>query len=102
VKKKQSEQTDQPAGVWHTRRAICLWTVFATGLLIQALAPRLKIEDRAFVMPPIVNVQGAQIRPDALVRRERLMQTASGVFTVGAAMALAFYYRRTLVIAIRG
>ena len=66
------------------------------------MAPRLKIEDRAFVMPPIVNVQGAQIRPDALVRRERLMQTASGLFTVGAALALAFYYRRTLVIAIRG
>jgi hypothetical protein len=80
----------------------CLWLVFVAGLVVQTAAPRLKIENNAFVMPPIVNVQGATIRPDALVRRERWMQGISGVLTVGGALALGVCYRRTVWSAVRG
>ncbi|HEY3972280.1 MAG TPA: hypothetical protein VGM18_04700 [Candidatus Sulfotelmatobacter sp.] len=80
----------------------CLWAIFAAGLLVQAAAPRLKIENHAFVMPPSAMMQGAVIRPDRLVLRERRMQLASGVLTVGGSLALAFYYRRRLVVALRG
>jgi hypothetical protein len=82
--------------------ALYFWLMFAAGLALQAMAPRLKIENHAFVMPPTVNVQGATIRPDILVRRERWMQMASGILTVGSALALGFCYRRTLMGALRG
>jgi hypothetical protein len=84
------------------RLAIYLWLLFAAGLLVQAMTPGLKIENRAFVMPPTVNVQGENIRPDALVSRERWMQAASGILTVGSALALGFCYRRTLLAAVKG
>ena len=79
-----------------------LWVVFVAGLLVQFAAPRLKIENNAFVMPPIVNVQGTILRPDALVRRERWMQGISGILTVGGALALGVCYRRTLAMALTG
>jgi len=79
-----------------------LWVIFAAGLLLQAAAPRLKIEDHAFVMPPSAMVQGGLIRPDRLVLRERRMQTASGILTLSGALALGFYYRRRLVAVLRG
>jgi hypothetical protein len=72
------------------------------GLLVEMWAPRLKIENNAFVMPPINNAQAAALRPDVLVRRERWMQAFSGILTLGGAMALGVYYRRTLVVALRG
>jgi hypothetical protein len=87
---------------WSMRVVVCLWVIFAAGLLVQFGAPRLKIENNAFVMPPIVNEQGATLRPDSLVRRERWMQAASGLLTVGGALALGVCYRRTLAIAFMG
>jgi hypothetical protein len=76
--------------------SMTLWAIFASGIAIEVLAPRLKIENHAFVMPPTVMQQGAQIRPDALVDHERHMQWAAGVLTIGGAIALAFWNRRTL------
>ena len=81
---------------------VCLWAVFAAGVLVEVMAPRLKIENNAFVMPPTANVQGREMRPDALVRRERWMQTSAGILTVGGALALGFYYRRRLLAAVKG
>jgi hypothetical protein len=85
-----------------TKLAVCLWAIFGVGLLVEMAAPRLKIENNAFVMPPIDNAHTAILRPDVLVRRERWMQAASGMFTVGGALALGAYYRRTLTVALRG
>jgi hypothetical protein len=85
------------------RRALLsmgLWAIFASGIAIELLAPGLKIENHAFVMPPTVMQQGAQIRPDALVDHERHMQWAAGVLTIGGALALAFWNRRTLASAL--
>jgi hypothetical protein len=76
--------------------SMSLWAIFASGIAIELLAPGLRIENHAFVMPPIVMQQGAQIRPDALVDHERHMQWAAGVLTIGGAIALAFWNRRTL------
>jgi hypothetical protein len=79
-----------------------LWAIFAAGLLVEMAAPRLKIENNAFVMPPISDARAAILRPDVLVRQERRMQAASGILTIGGALALGFYYRRTLAVALRG
>jgi hypothetical protein len=85
-----------------TRLAICLWVIFGVGLLVEVAAPRLKIENNAFVMPPINDAHTAILRPDVLVRRERWMQAASGILTVGGALALGAYYRRSLAVALKG
>ncbi len=85
-----------------TRLALCLWAIFAAGLLVEMAAPRLRIENNAFVMPPISDAQGATLRPAVLVRRERWMQGASGLLTLGGAVALGVYYRRTLTAALKG
>lgn len=79
-----------------------LWAVFAVGLLVQMAAPRLKIENNMFVMPPITSGDQAVLRPDVIVRRERWMQFASGTLTVGGSLALGFFYRRRLLAAIKG
>ena len=84
------------------RLALCLWAIFAAGLLVEMAAPRLKIENNAFVMPPVNDAQGPTLRPAALVRRDRWMQGASGILTLGSAVALGVYYRRTLGAALRG
>ena len=76
--------------------SMSLWAIFASGIAIELLAPGLKIENHAFVMPPTAMQQGAQIRPDALVNHERHMQWAAGILTIGGAIALAFWNRRTL------
>jgi len=76
--------------------AAVLWAVFLAGLVIQCFTPGLKIENRAFVMPPNSIVAGAEISPDLIVQRERRMQWASGLCTLGGALALAFWYRRSL------
>jgi hypothetical protein len=80
----------------HALLSMSLWAIFAAGIAIELLAPGLKIENHAFVMPPTVMQQGAQIRPDALVDHERHMQWAAGILTIGGAIALAFWNRRTL------
>jgi hypothetical protein len=53
-------------------------------------------------MPPISDAQGAILRPDVLVRRERWMRGISGILTLGGALALGVYYRRNLVVALKG
>jgi hypothetical protein len=70
--------------------------------MVQIAAPRLKIENNMFVMPPISDARKAPLRPDALVRRERWMQAASALLTVGGALALGISYRRRLAAALRG
>jgi hypothetical protein len=37
-----------------------------------------------------------------LVRRERWMRAASGILTIGGALALGVYYRKTLAVALKG
>ena len=76
--------------------SVCLWIIFVSGLAIEAFAPRLKIENHAFVMPPAFTQHGKQICPDALVDHERRMQWAAGTLTIVGAMALAFWHRRML------
>lgn len=73
-----------------------LWLLFAAGLGLQGLAPRLKIQNRAFVLPSKLLVEGNQIRPDAIVQRERTLQWASGLCTLIGALALTARYRRNL------
>lgn len=81
---------------------MCLWAIFAAGLLIEMGSPRLKIENNAFVMPPISDSRGAVLRPAVLVRRERWIRGVSGTLTLGGALALGICYRRSLVRALRG
>jgi hypothetical protein len=85
-----------------TKLALCLWAIFAAGLLVEMAAPRLKIENNAFVMPPINNAQAATLRPMVIVRQERWMQAAAGLLSLGGAVALGVYYRRTLAAALKG
>jgi hypothetical protein len=92
----------QLSGALQARLALCLWAIFAAGLLVEMAAPRLKIENNMFVMPPISDAQSATLQPAVLVRRARWMQGASGLLTLGAAVALGVYYRRTLTAALRG
>jgi hypothetical protein len=84
------------------RLALCLWAIFAAGLMVEMAAPRLKIENNVFVMPPINDAQGEPLRPAALVRRDRWMQGAAGFLTLGSALALGVYYRRALVASLKG
>jgi hypothetical protein len=84
------------------RLELCLWAIFAAGLVVEMAAPRLKVENNAFVMPPINDSHAATLRPDVLVRRERWMQASAGILTVGGALALGVYYRRTLTAALKG
>jgi hypothetical protein len=85
-----------------TMLAFCLWAIFVTGLLVEMAAPRLKIENNAFVMLPISDARATTLRPDALVRRDRWMQAISGILTLGGALALGVYYRQHLVAALKG
>jgi len=78
-----------------------LWLVFVTGVGLQAAGPRLKIEHRAFVMPPSMMAAGNDVHPDVIVQRERSLQWASGLCTLTGALALAIWYRRNLVGAIQ-
>jgi hypothetical protein len=103
VNKAQNERwKETPRQIPSTLLKVCLWAVFAAGLLVEMAAPRLKIENNAFVMPPISNAQAGVLRPDVLVRRERWMQAVSGVLSIGGALGLGFYYRRTLRAALKG
>ena len=92
----------QLSGALQARLALCLWAIFAAGLLVEMAAPRLKIENNAFVMPTISDAQAPALRPMAVVRRERWMQGAAGLLTLGGAVALGVYYRRTLAAALKG
>jgi hypothetical protein len=95
----QQIQTPDSTGKKRWRKQIVpvfLWVVFTVGLLIQFFAPRLNIENHAFVMRPALTSQGGEINPGAIVERDREVQWASGLLTLGGAISLAFWYRRRL------
>ena len=75
---------------------VLLWTIFASGLLVQAFAPRLEIENDAFVIPPSLISEGKAVDPAQIIARERRLQALSAVLTLGGALGLAYYYRRVL------
>ena len=75
--------------------ALSSWSAFAAGLIVQLLAPRLTIENRAFVMS--LPAEGASIRPDEIVAKKRRMQMISAILTAGGALGLAYRYRGTLL-----
>jgi hypothetical protein len=102
VTDKKEEARRSPDGVRQTCLALCLWAIFAAGLLVQMGSPRLKIENNVFVMPPISDARQSPLRPDALVQRERWMQASSAILTLGGALALGVCYRRRLLAAVRG
>ena len=73
-----------------------LWGIFGLGLLVQALAPRLRIENGVFILSPSLVSREGELDPAEIVQRERRMQLLSGALTLGGALGLAFYYRRAL------
>jgi len=79
---------------------LLLWILFASGLVIESLAPRLKIDHRAFVMPETLTATSAPIHPDAIVDRERKMQVAASLLILGSAVGLAFFYQRKIMAAL--
>ena len=85
-------------GIHNNRRsqALLCWVVFAAGLLIQLLAPHLKISNRAFVIPPTLTAAANEIRPAEIVARQRRMQLISAFLTVSGALGLAVLYRDIL------
>ena len=85
-------------GIHNNRRsqALLCWVVFATGLLIQLLAPHLKISNGAFVIPPTLTAGANEIRPAEIVARQRRMQLISALLTVSGALGLAVLYRDIL------
>ena len=76
---------------------ICIWAVFAAGLLLQLFSPHLQIAHNAFVMPADAVSRGLPVDPRALVQRERMVQVCSALLALSGAIGLAVYYRRTLV-----
>jgi len=75
---------------------LLLWVALAAGLLVQAFAPHLKIQNNKFVIPPSLLSGGKEVRPDEMIARERRMQALSGILTLGSGLGLAFYYRHVL------
>jgi hypothetical protein len=75
------------------RSPLILWAVFAMGLIVQAFAPRLKIENGAFVIPVVLTSSSPPASPAELVARERTLQTLSAALTLAGAVGLAYYYR---------
>jgi hypothetical protein len=72
------------------------WSLFAAGLIVQLLAPHLKVSNGAFVIPQKMIVSGKMISPEKIVRKDRLMQLLSAVLTASGALGLAFCYRDVL------
>jgi hypothetical protein len=75
---------------------VFFWALFAAGVLLQALGPHLKIKDNRFILPPSVVSAGTEVRPDAIVARERKKQFLSVVLTVVGAVGLALRHRKAL------
>ena len=75
------------------RAAVILWALFGLGLIVQLFAPRLRIENGAFVMPGVLTSGSPPATPAQIVARERMMQTLSAVLTLSGALGLAYHYR---------
>ena len=80
--------------------ALLCWLLFAAGLLVQLLFPRLKVANRAFVIPPQMAAGKNPIRLEEIVSGQRRTQVISALLTLGGAVGLAFLYRETLVKAV--
>jgi hypothetical protein len=76
---------------------ILVWTLFGIGLLVQALAPRLRIVNHTFIIPSTFTPRSGAIDPAAIIARERIMQLFSAIFTLSGAFGLGLYYRPVLV-----
>jgi hypothetical protein len=76
--------------------SVFFWALFVAGLLLQALGPHLKIKDNRFILPPSLVSAGTEVRPDAIVARERKRQFLSAVLTAGGAVGLALRHRKAL------
>jgi len=89
---------DQPVrskvGRRHVFVGVLFWVIFGSGLLVQALGPRLTIENNAFVIPPSLVAQGADIPVADIVGKQRRMQWLSLILTVTGALGLSVYYYR--------
>jgi len=60
------------------------WELFTAGVIVQILAPDLKIADHKFVMP--ASNPGTEITvPEALVNKEGRMHLAAALLVVGGA-----------------
>jgi hypothetical protein len=69
-----------------------LWACFGAGLVVQGLAPNLRVERGRFVLPyEIVSRPG--VTPRGLVEQERRMQMLSALLVAGSAIGLALCYR---------
>jgi hypothetical protein len=77
--------------------AILCWLLFAAGLLVQLVSPRLKISNRAFVIPPQMAAGKNAIRLDEIIGGQRRMQVLSALLTLSGALGLAFVYRDILI-----
>src|SRR5581483_1452849 len=73
------------------------WVIFGLGIVVQAMAPRLKVKNNVFVIPPSLLASGKPIDPAALVAHERRMQLLSVLLTLGGAVGLGICYRRVLI-----
>jgi hypothetical protein len=70
------------------------WGLFTAGILVQILAPNLKIADHKFVMPVSTGKTDTEINaPGALVNKERRMHLAAALLVLGGALGLGFVYR---------
>jgi hypothetical protein len=78
------------------RRSVFFWALFIAGLLLQVSGPHLKIKNNRFILPPSLVSADREIRPDAIVERERERQLLSGLLTVGGTIGLALYHRKAL------
>src|SRR2546422_1430874 len=76
--------------------ASLFWPQFGAGLFVEAFAPRLRIENNAFVMPQRATSSGKTIDPAAIVAQERRMQAFAALLAGAGAIGLAFHYRRAL------
>jgi hypothetical protein len=77
--------------------ALLCWLLFAVGLLVQLLSPRLRISNRAFVIPPHMAAGKNPIRLEEIVGGQRRMQVLSALLTLSGAIGLAFVYRDILI-----
>lgn len=75
---------------------LLLWLGLGAGLLVQAFAPHLKIQNNKFVIPSSLLSEGEVVHPDEIVARERRMQWLSGILTLSSALGLGFFYRHVL------
>jgi hypothetical protein len=76
--------------------ALLCWLLFAAGLLVQLISPRLKISNRAFVIPPQMAAGKNPIRLVEIIGRQREVQVISALLVLSGAIGLAVLYRDTL------